>query len=94
MILAFTSLKSLGHTYDPRAPVWYGEAGSASCGGQQGYSDRFEATFWYLNALGELARLGLQVFVRQTLSGSDYGLSMTRRSRPIPTTGRHSCGIA
>ena len=84
VIVAFTSLKLLGHTYDPPAPVWYGEAGSASCGGQQGYSDRFEATFWYLNALGELARLGLQVFVRQTLSGSDYGLVNDATLAPNP----------
>ena len=60
------------------------EAGSASCGGQQGYSNRFEATFWYLNALGALSQRGLQVLIRQTLSGSDYGLIDDATLTPNP----------
>jgi heparanase 1 len=74
VLAAYQNVSSLGRRYDPRAPIWDTEAGSASCGGQQGYSNRFEATFWYLNALGLLSREGLAVLVRQTLSGSDYGL--------------------
>jgi hypothetical protein len=81
---AYDRLQTLGRRYDPHAPIWYGEAGSASCGGQQGYSDRFEATFWYLNALGLLAQHGLAVFVRQTLSGSDYGLIDDATLQPNP----------
>jgi len=74
VIQTYSSLQRLGKANDPARPIWDTEAGSASCGGQQGYSNRFEATFWYLNALGALAQRGLQVMVRQTLSGSDYGL--------------------
>jgi hypothetical protein len=37
-----------------------------------------------LNALGELARLGLQVFIRPTLSGSDYGLINDATLAPNP----------
>jgi hypothetical protein len=84
VIRSYSSLQALGRAYDRGRPIWYGEAGSASCGGQQGYSNTFEATFWYLNALGALAQRGLQVFVRQTLSGSDYGLIDDATLRPNP----------
>ena len=84
VLRSFTSLQALGRADDPGAPVWYGEGASASCGGQQGYSNRFEATFWYLNALGALAQHGLAVFVRQTLSGSDYGLIDDTTLSPNP----------
>jgi hypothetical protein len=81
---AFGRTQDLGREYDPKGPVWDTEGGSASCGGQQGYSNRFEATFWYLNALGLLARYGLAVFIRQTLSGSDYGLIDGKTLAPNP----------
>lgn len=84
VLRTYDSLDALGRKYDPGRPIWYGEAGSASCGGQQGYSNRFEATFWYLNALGALAQRGLQVFIRQTLSGSDYGLIDDATLQPNP----------
>jgi heparanase len=84
VLSAYDSLKALGRRYDPRTPIWDTEGGSASCGGQQGYSNRFESTFWYLNALGLLARHGLAVFVRQTLSGSDYGLIDDATLQPNP----------
>jgi heparanase 1 len=58
----------------PDAEVWLGETGHAQCGGQPGVSDVFAASFWWLDQLGRLAQHGQQVVVRQTLSGSDYGL--------------------
>ena len=84
VLRADQSLQTLGRTYDPKAPSWDTEGASASCGGQQGYSNRFEATFWYLNALGLLAQHGLAVFIRQTLSGSDYGLIDDATLQPNP----------
>jgi len=84
VLRSYAALKRLGRAHEPRAPIWYGEGASASCGGQQGYSNRFEASFWYLNALGLLAQNGLQVFVRQTLSGSDYGLIDDATLQPNP----------
>ncbi len=84
VLKAFGRTQDLGREFDPKAPVWDTEGGSASCGGQQGYSNRFEATFWYLNALGLLAQHGLAVFVRQTLSGSDYGLIDDKTLAPNP----------
>jgi heparanase 1 len=58
----------------PDAEVWLGESGNAQCGGEPGVSDRFVSGFWWLDQLGLLARRGQKRVVRQTLSGSDYGL--------------------
>lgn len=68
----------------PGAPLWQGETGNALCGGQQGVSDRWASTFWWVDQLGLLARRGHALQVRQTLSGSDYGLidDTTLRIRP------------
>src|SRR5262249_44712855 len=55
-------------------PLWLGETGNAQCGGQPGISDRFEGGFWWLDELGQAARAGQQVVIRQTLSGGNYGL--------------------
>jgi hypothetical protein len=81
---SYSKLRALEQSYSPGRPIWYGEGASAYCGGQQGYSNRWEATFWYLNALGQLAQRGVQVFVRQTLSGSDYGLIDETTMLPNP----------
>lgn len=58
----------------PGVPIWLGETGNAQCGGAPGVSDRFAGSFWWLDQLGTLARRGHAVVVRQTLSGSNYGL--------------------
>lgn len=55
-------------------PVWLGETGNAQCGGQAGVSDRFVSSLWWADQLGRMARRGQQVVIRQTLSGSEYGL--------------------
>ena len=49
-----------------------------------GSSDRFEGTFWWLDQLGALARRGQPITIRQTLSGSNYGLidDVTLEPRP------------
>ena len=58
----------------PGTPIWLGETGHAQYGGQPDASDKYEGTFWWLDQLGGLARRGQQISVRQTLSGSHYGL--------------------
>ena len=70
--------------YAPDLPVWLGESGHPQFGGQPGASDAFEGTFWWLDQLGALARREIQVSVRQTLSGSNYGLidDVTLEPRP------------
>jgi heparanase len=62
-------------------PIWLTETGSASCGGQSGYSDRHLSTFFTLNQLGQLAKRGVGVVVRQTLSGGNYGLLSSASGR-------------
>jgi heparanase 1 len=68
----------------PGTPVWLGETGNAQCGGEPGVSDSFAGTFWWLDQLGILARRGQPVVVRQTLSGSDYGLVRDEDLAPNP----------
>ncbi len=68
----------------PSAQIWLGETGSSYCGGQPGVSDRFAGSLWWLDELGRLARRGHKVLVRQTLSGSDYGLLDDDTLEPRP----------
>jgi heparanase 1 len=55
-------------------PIWLGETGNAQFGGQEGVSDRFAGTLWWVDELGLMARHGVQRIFRQTLAGADYGL--------------------
>lgn len=68
----------------PKAEVWLGETGHAQCGGAPGLSNAFVGGFWWLDQLGSMARRGQRVMVRQTLSGSDYGLLDERDLTPRP----------
>ncbi len=68
----------------PDTPIWLGESGHAQCGGQPNASDRFEGTFWWLDQLGALARRGHAITVRQTLSGSNYGIIDDKTLEPRP----------
>jgi heparanase 1 len=68
----------------PGKPVWLGETGNAQCGGEPGLSDAFVGGFWWLDELAKIARRGEPVLVRQTLSGSDYGLLDEATLTPRP----------
>jgi heparanase 1 len=68
----------------PGVPIWLGESGNAQCGGAPGVSDRWSSSFWWLDQLGLLARRGHPVSVRQTLSGSDYGMLDDETLEPRP----------
>ncbi|MCX8071218.1 MAG: hypothetical protein N3C12_02025 [Candidatus Binatia bacterium] len=81
---AAAAVDALRDQYSPGRPVWLTETGGQSCGGQVGVADRFANTFWYLNTLARLARRGHFVVVRQTLSGSTYGLIDDVSLRPRP----------
>jgi len=65
-------------------PIWLGETGNAQCGGEPGVSDTYVAGFWWLDELAKVARRGHRVVVRQTLSGSDYGLLDDATLTPRP----------
>ena len=68
----------------PGKPVWLGESGNAQCGGEPGVSDVFAGGFWWLDELGRMARHGEPFVVRQTLSGSSYGLIDDATLTPRP----------
>lgn len=78
------SVGALRDQHAPGTPIWNMESGGQSCGGQVGLGDRFLNSFWYLGTLGRMARAGHAVLVRQTLSGSTYGLidEVTLEPRP------------
>lgn len=59
---------------DPDARVWCGECGPHNQGGVANVTDGPLDGFWYVDALGSLATLGVAEFGRQALVGSHYGL--------------------
>jgi heparanase 1 len=73
------------HRNAPAAEVWLGETASAQCGGEPDLSNGFGDALWWLDELGRVARRGEKVVVRQTLSGSDYGLVDDQTLRPNPS---------
>jgi hypothetical protein len=64
---------------EANVPLWCGECGPHNGGGKQGVTDRVISSFWYMDALGGLARLGLQQHGRQSLVGGHYGLLQVQR---------------
>ncbi|MFN3200583.1 MAG: hypothetical protein ACE366_19445 [Bradymonadia bacterium] len=77
-------VEGLTTEHAPEARVWLGETGNAQCGGEPGVSNTFVSGFWWLDQLGRMARRGQQVMVRQTLSGSEYGLLKDADLSPRP----------
>jgi heparanase len=69
--------------YEPGKPIWNTETGQAACGGDR-WASTFLDTFRYLNQLGSLARLGVQVQIHNTLEASDYGLLDEKTLAPRP----------
>ncbi len=68
----------------PGRPLWLGETGNAQFGGEPGLSDSYLAGLWWLDELGLMARSGMQVVVRQTLAGMNYGLIDDATLAPRP----------
>ena len=64
--------------------LWCGECGPHNGGGIRNVTDRATSSFWYIDALGRLARMGLQQHGRQALEGSHYGLLQLGTHRPNP----------
>ena len=78
-------VETAAHAYAPQAAVWLGETASAQCGGEPGVSDTYGDALWWLDEMGRVARRGQKVVVRQTLSGSDYGLIDDQTLEPNPS---------
>jgi hypothetical protein len=66
---ALAYMTALRNAHAPGKPLWVDEFGNTACGGVVGYSNTFAASFYYLNALGTMARGGVQVATRWTLAG-------------------------
>lgn len=64
--------------------LWLTETGSALYGGEEGISDTYASTLWWLNLLGSMAYSGVDRVFRQTLVGSDYGLLNPDTFEPRP----------
>lgn len=67
----------------PNAPLWLTETGGAACGGNP-WNAAFLDTFRFVEQLGDLARRGVQVYMHNTLSASDYALIDERDYTPRP----------
>lgn len=74
---------ALRDRFEPGKPMWNTETGQAACGGDR-WASTFLDTFRYLNQLGSLARLGVQVQIHNTLDASDYGLLDEQTLEPRP----------
>lgn len=73
----------LRDTYEPGKPMWNTETAEAACGGDR-WAAQFVDIFRYLGQLGDLARLGVQVNMYNTLAASDYGLLDEKSYAPRP----------
>ncbi|ESO97017.1 hypothetical protein LOTGIDRAFT_231761 [Lottia gigantea] len=60
--------------YAPGKQCWLGETSSSYGGGAGGISDRYVASFLWLDKLGLSAKMGLQGVMRQSFYGGNYGL--------------------
>lgn len=67
----------------PGKAVWLTETAEAACGGDR-WASTFIDSFRYLNQLGSLAKLGVQVHMHNTLAASDYGLLDEKTYEPRP----------
>ena len=74
---------NLRDTYAPNKPMWLTETGQAACGGDR-WASTFLDSFRYLDQLGTLARLRVQVVMHNTLAASDYGLIDGKTLTPRP----------
>ncbi len=78
-------MRTLRDANAPRRPLWVDEFGNTACGGVIGYSNTLAASFYYLNALGTMARGGVHVATRWTISGSQpYALIDNATLTPRP----------
>ncbi len=76
--------KMLRDRFEPGKPIWLTEVAGAACGGNP-WAIEFIDAFRYVEQLGRLAKLGVQVVMHNTLSASDYGLIDDVTLEPRPT---------
>jgi len=69
--------------YLPEAPIWLTETAEAACGGNP-WAATYVDCFRYLEQLGRLARMGVQVVMHNTLCASEYALLEQDTHDPRP----------
>jgi len=74
---------ALRDRFEPGRPLWLTETGETACGGNP-WASTFIDSFRYLEQLGRLAKLGVQVVMHNTLAASDYGLIDEETLEPRP----------
>lgn len=78
------AMMNMTRQHSAATPLWCGECGPHNGGGIRNVTDRAVSSFWYLDALGSLARLGFEQHGRQALAGSHYGLLQATSHEPNP----------
>jgi hypothetical protein len=74
---------SLRDRFEPGKPLWLTETAQTACGGDR-WASTYLDSFRYLNQLGNLAKLGVQVHMHNTLAASDYSLLDENTYQPRP----------
>ncbi len=75
---------ALRDRFEPGRPLWLTETGETACGGNP-WASTFIDSFRYLEQLGRLAKLGVQVVMHNTLAASDYALIDEETLEPRPS---------
>lgn len=75
---------ALRDRFAPGRPLWLTEVGETGCGGNP-WASTFTDSFRYVEQLGRLAKLGVQVVMHNTLAASDYALIDEESLRPRPS---------
>ena len=74
---------ALRDRFEPGRPLWLTETGETACGGNP-WASTFVDSFRYLEQLGRLAKMGVQVVAHNTLAASDYALIDEETLEPRP----------
>uniref|UniRef100_H2Y134 Uncharacterized protein n=1 Tax=Ciona intestinalis TaxID=7719 RepID=H2Y134_CIOIN len=69
--------------YAPNKSIWLGETASAYDGGVKGVSNSFADGFTWLDKLGTVAQMGVDVVMRQSLFEGSYAL-IDKHFDPLP----------
>lgn len=77
-------VQEMRNEFSPQAELWLSETGNAQCGGEKGISDSFVSSLWWIDQLALLAQFEHDHVIRQTLTGSDYGMIDNETLQPRP----------
>jgi heparanase len=75
---------ALRDRFEPGKPLWLTESGETGCGGNP-WASTFTDTFRYVEQLGRVAKLGVDVVMHNTLAASDYALIDEETFDPRPS---------